>query len=281
VWLIKGIGAVAGIASLFIIKKSPSTKEEEEANKLGWRQKIVVILVSGFLFLYVGAEVAFGGWIYTFSLRKGISKSDAYYLNSCFWGTLTLGRLLGVPVVTKVSPSVMIIVDMIGCIASVIIMLIWPDNHVVLWIGTAGLGFFMATTFPSAISLPGSLNIKVSGLDTSFFVMGASLGELVLPVLVGLLFQTFGVQILDYILIIDFVAALVLFILIIGYIKILKPGGAAPVQDIILTGVEVNPEEQKLLNPVDEDHSDQEEAQMEQDYDTDDYFSSDEDNNTV
>ncbi len=51
-----------------------------------------------FFFLYVGAEVGFGGWIFTYAVALDLgSETAAAYLTSAFWGALTFGRLLTIP----------------------------------------------------------------------------------------------------------------------------------------------------------------------------------------
>ncbi|CAK0910644.1 unnamed protein product [Prorocentrum cordatum] len=57
-----------------------------------------VVLGSGvFLFVYVGIEVAFGGYVDAFAQERtwlGASKLDAAQLTSVYWGALCLGRLV-------------------------------------------------------------------------------------------------------------------------------------------------------------------------------------------
>jgi len=44
---------------------------------------------------YVGVEVAYGGWIFTYAVKVfGMGETEADYLSSAFWGAITLGRLL-------------------------------------------------------------------------------------------------------------------------------------------------------------------------------------------
>ena len=53
---------------------------------------MLVTLIALFFFLYVGAEVSAGGWIYSFALKSGIATvSSAAYLTSVFWAAFTAG----------------------------------------------------------------------------------------------------------------------------------------------------------------------------------------------
>ena len=66
-----------------------------------------------FLLLYVGFEVAYGGYIFAFG-SKTMSKGNAAYLTSVFWGSFAFGRLLSIPVSRYVSSSRMLVFDLLG-----------------------------------------------------------------------------------------------------------------------------------------------------------------------
>ena len=72
----------------------------------------VALLVFAFL-LYVGAEIGFGSWIYTYaiSLRLGSSITSAF-LTSAFWGAFTLGRLIGIWVSAQARAATILFVDL-------------------------------------------------------------------------------------------------------------------------------------------------------------------------
>ena len=62
--------------------------------------------VALFLFAYVGAEVSFSGWIFTYATTTGLAGLQAAgYLTSVFWGATTLGRMIAIPVATPRSPT--------------------------------------------------------------------------------------------------------------------------------------------------------------------------------
>ena len=62
-------------------------------------------------------------------------------------GALTIGRLLAIPLALRFRPRIILFVDLIGCLASVGLVLLWPDSVMAIWIGTLGLGLFMAAIF--------------------------------------------------------------------------------------------------------------------------------------
>jgi FHS family Na+ dependent glucose MFS transporter 1 len=147
----------------------------------------VALLVLAFV-VYVGAEVGFGNWVYTYALTLGLGTGiTSAYLTSAFWGTFTLGRLLGIWISTRLRPATILIVDLLGCLASLGVILLWRDSATALWIGAIGLGLFMASIFPTILMLAGE-RMRITGAMTGWFLAGASIGGMILPWGIG---QTF------------------------------------------------------------------------------------------
>ena len=155
----------------------------------------LVFLVALFLFLYVGAEVGFGGWVYTYATALKLSSATvAAYLASGFWAALTLGRILAVPIARRFSYSSILFVDLTGCMASVAIILLFPNSLSALLTGTCGLGLFMASIFPTLLSFANK-QLQLTGQMTGGFITGASLGAMLVPLVIGQLFESIGARI--------------------------------------------------------------------------------------
>lgn len=149
---------------------------------------VLVALIVLFFLLYVGAEVGFGNWVYTYAITLGLGTSiTAAYLTSAFWGTFTVGRLLGIWVSTRLRPATILIVDLLGCLASLGVVLLWSDSPTALWVGAIGLGLFMASIFPTTLMLAGE-RMRISGAMTGWFLAGASIGGMSLPWAMGQVF---------------------------------------------------------------------------------------------
>jgi FHS family Na+ dependent glucose MFS transporter 1 len=169
---------------------------------------LIVLMISLLLLLYVGAEAAFGGWVYTYALTLELgSETAAAFLTSAFWGALTLGRLLAVPVAFRVQPHSILLADLVGCLASVALLLLWPGSVVAIWLAALGLGLSMASVFPTAISLA-ERQVPITGRVTGWFLVGASVGAMLLPWLIGQLFESVGPQITMVVILLDLLAAL-------------------------------------------------------------------------
>jgi FHS family Na+ dependent glucose MFS transporter 1 len=170
---------------------NPLTKAESEAVETRW---LLVFLIALMFFLFVGAELAFGGWIYTYALSTGLGDiTTAGYINSLFWGALTLGRLLSIPLPTRLRPRYILTADISGLLISLSLLLFAADAPGVIWIASFGMGFSMANVFPTLMLLA-EHHLNISGHITSLFLVGASLGGMAVPWLIGQNFESYGPQ---------------------------------------------------------------------------------------
>jgi FHS family Na+ dependent glucose MFS transporter 1 len=169
----------------------PANGLEEKSES---HERMLVALIALLLALYVGAEAGFGGWIYTYALTLGLgTPTTSAYLTSAFWGSFTLGRLLSIPLAARFRPRSILLGDLVGCLASVGLLIIWTNSLVATWLGTLGLGLAMASIFPTTISLA-ERHVIITGQRTGWFLIGASLGAMSLPWMIGQLFEAIGPQ---------------------------------------------------------------------------------------
>ncbi|MCK5428431.1 MAG: hypothetical protein KAI94_03115, partial [Anaerolineales bacterium] len=196
---------------------SPNPPTETEKSRAGGVNYLLVSLVAAFLFLYVGAEVGYGGWIFTFAVQQlnlsGVAA--AAYLTSAFWGALTLGRLLSIPIATRLRPRTILLADLVGCLASIAVLLLWSESIIAIWIGTLGLGLFLASIFPTTLTLA-ERRMTITGRVTGWFFVGVGAGAMTIPWLIGQLFESAGPQVLLFILVVDLLLALGLYFVLIA-----------------------------------------------------------------
>jgi fucose permease len=167
----------------------------------------LVTLIVLFFFLYTGAEVAFGGWIFSYAVALGLSsEAVSAYLTSAFWGGLTVGRLLAIPLAVRFPPRSMLLADCLGCLASLGVMILAPHSLPAAFLGTCGAGLCMASIFPSALALAQG-RVRITGQVTGWFFVGASAGGMVLPWLIGQFFESVGPRVTMSILFVDMAAA--------------------------------------------------------------------------
>ena len=166
---------------------------------------IPVMLCVLLFFLYVGLELGFGNWIYTYALTIGLGTTiTASYLTSAFWGTFTLGRLLGVWVSTRTRPQTILFMDLLGCAISTIIIMLWKESTLALWVGTIGLGVSMASIFPTIFMLAGE-KMLITGTITGWFLVGSGAGSMLMPWLIGQIFALTGPMQMTTVLLVDIV----------------------------------------------------------------------------
>ncbi len=229
-WLVLIRGSITGgywviallltLAALFLGRlPSPSILLSSTDKTQNQVDNILLGLIVLFFFLYAGAEVGFGGWIFTYAIETDIaSETVAAYLTSTFWGALTIGRLIAIPIATKVRPRTILLSDLLGCLISLALILLWPDSLIALIGGTIGTGFFMASIFPTTLSVA-ERRMTITGQTTGWFFVGASAGAMSLPWLIGQLFKPLGPQVAIILLLVDFFLATSVFAVLMAYSK--------------------------------------------------------------
>jgi fucose permease len=81
-------------------------------------------------------------------------------------------------------------------------------------VGTIGLGFFMAAFFPTTITFAGQ-RMRINGKVSGWFFVGSGFGGMIIPWMIGQLFESVGPSIAITLIFIDLLAALmVLFVLL-------------------------------------------------------------------
>ncbi|XP_049446238.1 sodium-dependent glucose transporter 1 [Epinephelus fuscoguttatus] len=154
----------------------------------------LTVLLFFFFFAYVGAEVAYGSFIFTFAKDYAhMPQSQSAGLNSLFWGTFAACRGLAIFFAACIYPGTMILLSLVGSTVSSLLLCLFSKERVALWLCTGLYGASMATTFPSGISWAEQYTTVTAHMAATF-VVGAALGEMVLPALVGFLLGKFHDQ---------------------------------------------------------------------------------------
>jgi FHS family Na+ dependent glucose MFS transporter 1 len=179
--------------------------------------KLLVFLISLFMFLHVGAELSFGGWIYSYAIKRELtSVTQAAYLTSAYWGAITGGRLISVFISMKLKSRTMLVVYLYGCILAVILLLLGRNSVMLTGIGTILLGISISTLIPSTFTFAKE-NMDITGKVTSWLVIGLGAGNMFFPWFIGQLFEPVGEIMLPVINLITFLAALLLILIIFRY----------------------------------------------------------------
>lgn len=193
------------------------------------RHSLLIGLMALFFFTHMGAELAFGGWVYTYANGVAGSETTARVINSAFWAGLVVGRLTAIPLALRLSPQAMLKLDLLGTLASLALLILLPDSIPVLWIGTIGFGFFIASMIPSSFNLA-ERRLPITSQVSSALLVGGSLGSMTLPWLVGQLYAPYGRLSVLCVTIAAMLAAWIVFAVVVGHDRRPSERRAAPRQ---------------------------------------------------
>lgn len=216
-WAYVVLAAVLLPLALWLVRlPSPQPLEVDTARPQasGAGTPILVVLVL-FLVLYVGAEIGFGGWIYSYALERGLAgETGAALLNSAYWGAFTLGRLVSIPLAARWRPRYLIPAHLVLALAGLGLLLLAPHQAAV-WAGSIAFGWALAPIFPTTVALAGR-RVQLTGHVTSWLMIGGSIGAMTLPWLLGRIFGAWGAQATMVALAIDLFLALLLLLALVG-----------------------------------------------------------------
>ena len=118
-----------------------------------------------------------------------VSADSGAYLNSGYWGSFTIGRFLGIFVSLYFTPQQMVLADLLGCIVAVVVIMCFQSSFTALWLGTVIYGVSVGSVYASAINYTERL-VGVSGRLLSYLTFFAALGDAVVPLSIGTVFDT-------------------------------------------------------------------------------------------
>jgi FHS family Na+ dependent glucose MFS transporter 1 len=222
-WILSKTGGITGSywilaalillpASLLLVFPSPMSPHKNVNLETRPVVPVLLILTCSIFFLYVGAEVGYGGWIFTYTTSSGISTPTvAANINAAFWAAFAIGRMISIPLAIRLKSNLILWIDLVGTAISLLLILVFPHNSLALWIGSIGTGLCMASIFPTILN-DASSRMRMTGKTTSWFFVGASLGGMLIPWLIGQLIEPFGPSAAMLTVLIAMVGAIILFV---------------------------------------------------------------------
>ena len=176
--------------------------KEETSNKPGWTYQILClsILFLSF-FTQVWIETGLGNYVAAFAIKAlQWSKRDASWVTSALWGSQFAGRIIAIPISVFISPRTMVFISVVGTVCSAgVMMALVKVSDIFYWISVVLAGVNMSSTFGSMV-LWSSHHIPVTGVTSSVFQVGSSLGSLIGPVVTGHLFDDYSPMFMVYLL---------------------------------------------------------------------------------
>ncbi|ORX40812.1 major facilitator superfamily domain-containing protein [Kockovaella imperatae] len=187
-----------------IIAVTEERSHQDPAPELTSGQKVRMMLreratwtLMAYNFVYVGCEVGLGGYLTSFLIHERGGTAAAGYATSGYWGGLTLGRVILIPVTNKLGYQTAIYTY--TAIALVLEIIIWQTRTL---IGNAVcfalVGVFLGPIYPAALMviskiLPDEIRGGVMGLTGTAGGAGAA----AMPFVTGALSDRFGIWILQ------------------------------------------------------------------------------------
>jgi fucose permease len=110
----------------------------------------------------------------------------------------------------------MMLANLVGCVASAGLLLLDTASAVLMWTGTCSLGFSMASVFPTILVFA-ERRIPITGQVTGTLLVGASMGGMLLPWLIGQLFASRGPGVLPATMMAVLIAAMAIFVVAMGW----------------------------------------------------------------
>jgi MFS transporter, FHS family, Na+ dependent glucose transporter 1 len=196
-WTLAGLAVLVSLFMLFLPgspeqpdKREGSIQSQENLRKI-WPTVIIAML---FLFFYVGSEITFGNWVYTYTLTLDLADvTRAAYLTSGFWLAFTIGRAISIAVAARYTPEQILAVAFLGGLGALALAILAPNSINILWAATLLVGFFMAPIWPTGYNLAGQ-SIKLTATVSSIIILGDSFGAVVLPWVTGQAIERFGAR---------------------------------------------------------------------------------------
>lgn len=199
------LSSVLLVSLVFLVKDEEDEEAEEEEqvpsvtsvlnlkNVITWtkerenqRTAIVVILTAFIILSYSGMEIVYWEFLapYLQEVKHlNITPEKASYMTGAVNYAFTIGRGLGIFVVTKVSPLALVYADFvllfIACGGLLISNSLW-----MLWLGNILIGIAFATVYPQIYAIVAK-EITVTNFYSSIFVFSSGVTSVFYPALVS------------------------------------------------------------------------------------------------
>jgi FHS family Na+ dependent glucose MFS transporter 1 len=196
-------------------EKQPKSKV---SRKMFWT---IVLLSALFLMFYSTVESTFGGFLATYTIYRGAAGVVlASYLTSVFWGAFCLGRFLGIPAAMVLSPEAIGIISTIGCLCAMLPLVIFSPTWII-WMTACLYGLLMGPIWATVWNVLGK-HVEITGKAAMFVVIGASIGDITVPVTIGALIVKIGPKILPFQQLGSDVALILFFVIILTVLRFAK-----------------------------------------------------------
>lgn len=206
------------ISLLFLLIKYPlSVKKEKVSFKLIplFLKKKVFLIICFFLFFQSAFEAIINNWsVSYFTDQLQVPQRDALIALSFSVLGMTLMRILTGGVFRNVKSKTLLQISFSLFIAGVICLFI-PSSFI--YINTFGLfliGAGLSPGFPVMLGLTGNMFKEISGTAFSFVMFIALTGNIIINYITGILIEQLGIKVFVYVILIQVLTMITLYLLI-------------------------------------------------------------------
>ncbi len=183
----------------YLIPEDQEVEKQEQNNKKGAKSEAfgffkepIFYICTATLFFYLCAEQGVIGWMITYFKDTGLLPPNlAQVTASILWVMILCGRLMTAWLSTKVKKENLLPLMGIGIVLFFIVLIMSKTTAPII-VGIMGFGFSMAGIYATTVSFAGEL-IKKYSLAWSFILTTASLGSIIMPSIVGVIADNFGI----------------------------------------------------------------------------------------
>jgi fucose permease len=163
-------------------------QDQGKIQKKSTRVKLVV-LMAFFGFFIIGVDSTFVTSLVAFAVRHyGVTKPHACNLDAATSAAMILSSVLGIYLANRYKPSVTVSFNLVVMTASLLLILTVSSSVPVIWMGAVGMGFGMGASYGAMFNWI-DLYLGGSAKISSILIITSTFGDLVIPVVVGPLFD--------------------------------------------------------------------------------------------
>lgn len=189
------MGVLSWILYFMVPISEPAAKKSEKKNdtSVGFFREPLFYLSTFTLFFYLCAEQGVIGWLITYFVDTGLlSDALSQLMASVLWIMILAGRLTAAALSGRMRKEKLLLAMGIGFVGF-FFWLLFSKSTVPIVIGIMGFGYSMAGIYPTTVSFCGGLIQKYS-MAWSFILTLASFGSILMPMIIGRIAESVGIQ---------------------------------------------------------------------------------------
>jgi fucose permease len=192
------LGAAALVLTLAFLSVRGAVGHPQAGFSIGALKNIAqdgrFLLICLAMFLYTGSEVGSWGWLSTY--LKSTLQFDllmAGIATSLFWLAMTVGRVICGRLTSRFSLGLMIpVLAGLSFAASLLTGLV--ASPAIAWVLVIAFGFVLSSQWPFIVSYGSAYRQSSSGTEFALLVGSGGLGSTVLPWLMGMVGEAWGMR---------------------------------------------------------------------------------------